>query len=150
MSFPLLVSMKNKNRVPKNQIKQPVYPGGRKALDEYIRQNLQYPEGALENKIQGTVSVDYDIDIFGEVIAAKIKHGIGHGCDEEALRLVRSLKFSKKRYQGMHVVFHQNLNIHFRLPGPPPPPPQQTITYTLTIKPKAEDQQGLTYTINLK
>jgi TonB family protein len=142
--------MKNKIHVPKNQIKQPVFPGGRKALDEFIKQHLKYPETALEHKVQGTVSVDYDIDIFGEVISAKVKHGIGYGCDEEALRLVKLLRFSKKRYQGMHVVFHQNMNIHFRLPGPPPPPPQQAITYHIKIEPKSGDQSGLTYTINLK
>lgn len=139
--------MKHKPRIPKNAIKQPVYPGGKKALDDFIKQEMKYPEVALTNKVQGTVSVDFDIDIFGEVISAKIKHGIGYGCDEEALRLIKLLKFSKKKYQGMHVVFHQNMNIHFRLPAPPPPPPSQTINYEIKI---SQQSESITYSINLK
>ena len=84
-------------------------------MDEFIRQNLRYPEDALQNKVEGTVAVEADIDVFGKVISAKVKHGIGSGCDEEALRLVNLLKFEKKKYKGMHVVFHKTINIHFRL-----------------------------------
>ena len=41
---------------------------GKKALDEFIRSNMKYPEEALKQKIQGMVSVDYDIDVFGNVM----------------------------------------------------------------------------------
>jgi TonB family protein len=134
---------------PNSVIRPPAYPGGRKGLDEFIKSNLRYPEEALKNGVHGTVSVDYDVDVFGNVTKARIKHGIGYGCDEEALRLVKELKFSKKKYQGMHVVFHQNINIHFRLPGPPPPPPQQTIRYTITVEQKKEDGGNYNYTIRI-
>ncbi|MFM7725409.1 MAG: energy transducer TonB, partial [Flavobacteriales bacterium] len=137
-----------KNR-PDGGIKPPVYPGGKKALDEYIRTNLRYPEAALENKVQGTVSVDYDVDVFGTVKRASLKHGIGYGCDEEALRLVNNLQYAKKKYPGMHVLFHLNINIHFRLPQAPPPPPQQTITYHIR-KNGGSGQGGTTgYTITI-
>jgi TonB family protein len=107
--------MKNQSRKPESFITQPTYPGGTNALNEFIAANLKYPEEAITNNIQGTVSVDFDIDIFGKVVTAKIKHGLGYGCDEEAIRLIKLLKFTKRRYQGMRVVFHRNLNIHFKL-----------------------------------
>ncbi|CAN5353654.1 hypothetical protein BH11BAC1_BH11BAC1_05310 [soil metagenome] len=104
-----------KSRKPESFIKQPIYPGGNKAMDEFIKKHLRYPDEALENKIEGTVAVEIDIDVFGKVSAAKVKHGIGYGCDEEATRLVQLLQFDKKRYKGMHVVFHKTINIHFRM-----------------------------------
>jgi len=102
-------------RKPESFIQQPVYPGGNKAMDEFIKKNLQYPEEAMQQKIEGTVAVELDIDVFGTISSAKVKHGIGHGCDEEAIRLVKLLKFQKKKYKGLFVMFHKTINIHFRL-----------------------------------
>jgi len=104
-----------KSRKPESFIKQPNYPGGNKAMDEFIKKNLRYPEEAIENKVEGTVAVEIDIDVYGKVSAAKVKHGIGYGCDEEAVRLVRLLQFEKKKYKGLFVVFHKTINIHFKL-----------------------------------
>jgi len=84
-------------------------------MDEFSRKNLRYPEDAMQQRIEGTVAVEIDIDVFGAVTSAKVKHGIGHGCDEEAIRLVKLLKFQKKKYQGLFVTFHKTINIHFRL-----------------------------------
>ena len=139
--------MKQKSRKPESFIRQPDYPGGKKALDEFIRTNLKYPEEAIRNNIQGSVAVDFDIDIFGDVSNARIKHGIGYGCDEEAIRLVSLLKFQKKRYKGMHVVFHKSLNIHFHLhTASKIPPQQQTLTYSYTEK---QDGKKISYNIKL-
>jgi TonB family protein len=135
---------------PKKFIEQPRYPGGRKALDEFIRTNLQYPEEAIKNKVQGTVNVKYDFDVHGKVIKAEVTHGIGYGCDEEALRLVKLLRFPKKVYRGLHVIFHQVISIHFRLPGSSLPPKQQelTIQYQYTESPKSQHGDGnISYTI---
>lgn len=137
-----------KNRKPESFIKPPTYPGGKKAMDEFIRTNMRYPEEAIQHKVEGTVMVDYDIDAFGKVVATRLKHGIGYGCDEEALRLVSLLQFSKKKYQGVRVLFHQTLGIHFRLNTAIKPPEQsQTITYNYVEKKK--DDQSPSYTITL-
>ena len=100
---------------PEKLILQPTYAGGNEAMNKFIEDNLKYPDEAIKNNIEGAVAVDYNVDIFGKVISAKIKNGIGYGCDEEALRLVKLLQFGKKRYQGLHVVFHKSLIINFRL-----------------------------------
>ena len=116
-------------------------------MDEFVKSNLKYPEDALTNKIEGTVMVDFDIDVYGEVIAAKVKHGIGYGCDEEAVRLVKLLKYSKRKYQGIRVVFHNSIGIHFRIhEASKPLPEKQTLTYTYTEK---KDDNKLGYTIKL-
>ncbi len=104
-----------KSRKPNSFIKQPNYPGGNKAMDEFIKKNLRYPEEAMQQKIEGIVAVEIDIDVYGKVSAAKVKHGVGYGCDEEAIRLVYLLQFDKKKYKGLYVMFHKTINIHFRL-----------------------------------
>lgn len=136
-------------RKPESFIKPPTYPGGKKAMDEFIKSNLKYPDEALEKKVEGIVTINFDIDVFGTVSNTKIKHGIGSGCDEEALRLVSLMKFSKRKYQGLRVVFHQTMNINFRIhEASKPPDPEQTINYSYSEKPKPNDS-GLGYTIDL-
>lgn len=134
---------------PEKQITAPVYPGGRKALDEFIRTNMQYPSAALENKVEGTVSVDYDVNVFGIVTDARIKHGIGFGCDEEALRLTKLLRFPKKKYQGMHVVFHMHINIHFRLHTGSVPDKNPGLNIQYNVIPGKDQKPGYGYTVTL-
>lgn len=142
--------MKKSNRKPESFIKQPVYPGGHKAMNDFINANRKYPEEALENKIEGTVTIEFDVDVFGKVIATRVKHGIGYGCDEEARRLVSLLKYPKNKYSGLHVVYHMNINIHFRLHmASKPIPKEQTVVYSYVEKKKDVKPGDGGYTIDL-
>lgn len=125
---------KRQNAKPESFIRKPVYPGGAKAFNEFIRQELKYPDIALENKIEGTVSVTHDVDANGEVSEVRLKHGIGYGCDEEAIRIVKLLKYDKKKYRGMRVVFHNITNIHFKLiPSAPTPDNGPVFNYSIKV-----------------
>ena len=126
--------MKKKTK-PESFITQPKYPGGKKALDEFVRANLVYPEDAVKQRTEGTVSVNYDVDVFGRVHDAKVTHGIGHGCDEEALRVVNLLRYEKKTYRKLRVTHHQTIHIHFRLPGAPVKEEQKEIKINYEYKP---------------
>ncbi len=141
-----------KQRKPESFIRQPNYPGGKNAMDEFVRQNMRYPQEAMDNKVEGIVSIEYDIDVFGDVIEARIKHGIGYGCDEEAVRLIKMMKFEKKKYQGLRVVFHKTTHIHFRLTTNPLPEQTQQLNFQYTEKPKTEKPKAenpITYSIRL-
>ena len=141
--------MKKNSRKPESFIKLPVYPGGQKALNEFINSNRVYPEEAIKNKIEGTITIEYNVNVFGDVIATKVKHGIGYGCDEEACRLVNLLKYPKHKYQGLHVVFHMKLNIHFRLhQASKLIPKEQTIVYSV-VKKNTTEKPTIVYKINL-
>jgi len=141
--------MKKKAK-PESFIRQPKYPGGKKALDEFIRTNLRYPEEALKDRIEGSVTVKYDVNAFGNISDAVVAHGIGYGCDEEALRLVKLLRYEKKKYRGLRVTFHQTIVIHFHLPAGRIKPQQQEIKiqyqYTEKNSPKPGDGK-ISYTI---
>ncbi len=106
-----------------NFIVHPYYEGGNAAMEKRIVESLKYPENALIHHVEGTVSLKYNIDNKGHVIAAKIIAGIGHGCDEEAIRLVKLLKFIVPRQpKGLKVIFNKEIHIHFRLPKVAPQP----------------------------
>ncbi len=102
-----------KQRKPESFIKEPVYPGGHSALDEFVRKNLRYPVEAQKNNIHGTVSVKIDIEMDGHVSKAELRKGIGFGCDEEALRVVSLLRFEKIQLRNIRATYHKTLNIRF-------------------------------------
>jgi TonB family protein len=141
----------HKEKKDKNFVKKPVYPGGPKALRAFIAQHLKYPEAALETKTQGTVSLKYTIDHKGNVTGTDVISGLGHGCDEEAQRVVRMLKFSVPKTRGMKVLFHKDIHVHFRLPKhkPAPPAPPVQYSYTSIQKQAVPAKRGYEYTITL-
>ncbi len=108
-----------KERKDKDFIKAPYLEGGKAALEAYVKKELRYPKEALEAKVEGTVSVRYTVDYKGKVIEASIISPLGHGCDEEALRIVRSLNFKVPNDGKIKSKFSRKLHIHFRLPGSP-------------------------------
>ncbi len=108
-----------KERKDKDFVKEPYLEGGRAALDAFVKKELRYPKEALAAKIEGTVSVRYTVDYKGNVTEASIISPLGHGCDEEALRVVKSLKFKVPNDGKIKSKFTRKLHIHFRLPGSP-------------------------------
>jgi TonB family protein len=101
----------------KHFLKLPKYTGGTKAFREFIAANLHYPEAALEAGVEGSVIVEYDIYDNGVVQHPHVLKGIGHGCDEEAVRVVGLLRFEKVKNRGVRVKMTTKTSINFKLPG---------------------------------
>jgi len=110
----------NQRRKPKNFIDLPKLPGGKKDFQSYIINNLKYPKQALEHRIEGFVYVEFTVNDMGRVVDAKVEKGIGYGCDEEAIRLIKNLSFQKTRKQGVRVKKSFKTKIEFRISQPPP------------------------------
>ena len=70
----------------------PKYPGGDKALLDYITENIKYPEALKSEKITGRVIVRFIVNSEGNVEDEIILKGIQPLLDAEALRVVRSIK----------------------------------------------------------
>ncbi len=99
----------------------PQYPGGNEALRKFIDSQLKYPELALERMIEGSVHVSYTVSNEGLVEDIVVVNGIGHGCDEEASRLISLLKYSPADNHGVKVRSSMRTRINFRLPQAPAP-----------------------------
>ncbi len=69
----------------------PSFPGGEEARLKFLSDNIVYPQVAKESGISGTVYVSFVVDSRGKVQEAKIMRGIGGGCDEEALRVIKMM-----------------------------------------------------------
>ena len=123
----------------------PEYPGGKKALREFIKNNLRYPAEAIQKRIEGTVYCTAEIDDNGKVIYVKITKGLPGGCNEETVRLIKSMKFGIVKNRGVRLKTKRRFRIRFELP------PVQEIKYSLVknnTKPdKKSNQQSYTYTI---
>ena len=67
----------------------PKYPGGDDARMKFMLENIKYPEKAKRDTIQGKVFIQFVVEPDGTLTNFKIMRGIGGGCDEEALRVVK-------------------------------------------------------------
>jgi len=96
----------------------PAFPGGETERNKFLAANIQYPQQATENGIQGTVYVSFVVDSKGNVTEVKILRGIGGGCDEEALRVVKMMpKWHPGKQNGKNVRVLFNMPIYFKLQG---------------------------------
>lgn len=94
----------------------PSFPGGNARLDDYIRQNLRYPQDAINKKVQGSVFVSFIVNKDGTIRDVSVLKGPGHGTTEEALRLVQTMpNWNSGRQSGRDVTVKYNLVIPFTL-----------------------------------
>ena len=95
---------------------QPTYPGGDEARIKFLQANMKYPEEAKELGVQGKVFVTFVVEVDGSITDVKVLRGIGSGCDDEAVRVVKSMpKWVPGKQRGVPVRVQFNLPINFKL-----------------------------------
>ena len=95
---------------------QPEFPGGIGAFYKYVATNLRYPAQARRMGIAGKVFVQFVVEKDGRLTDVQILKGIGAGCDEEALRVIKKSKAWKPgRQRGRPVKVRMIIPINFRL-----------------------------------
>ena len=67
---------------------KPVFPGGQKALMEFLKSNLVYPKAAQDSSIQGRVIVKFTVEKDGSITDVEVVRGVHPALDEEAVRVV--------------------------------------------------------------
>ena len=96
----------------------PEYIGGDEARMSFLQENIKYPQLARESGIQGTVFVTFVVETNGSVTDVRVLRGIGGGCDEEAVRVVKIMpkwKPGMQRSKPVRVQF--TMPIRFTLQG---------------------------------
>lgn len=84
---------------PKPEV-MPVFPGGTQSLYKYIYSNIKYPAEARKNGVSGTVSVEFIVDENGVLSDFLVVSGIGSGCDEEAIRVIKEMNIAHRWTPG--------------------------------------------------
>ncbi len=96
---------------------QAEFPGGLDSMYAYIVKNLKYPEAAKEKGIEGRVFVQFVIEKDGSISNVKILRGIGGGCEEAAVEMIKNMpKWKPGKQRGKPVRCQFNLPIKFELP----------------------------------
>ena len=67
---------------------QPEFPGGNEALQNFIKENVKYPDVAKENGIEGIVAVGFLVDVDGSLQNIKVIKYIDPDLEKEAVRVV--------------------------------------------------------------
>ncbi len=94
----------------------PQYPGGLSALGTFLGKKLKYPIKATGKGIQGNVILTFVIDRTGTISNIKVIRGIGGGCEEEAIRVVRLMpKWKPGKQKGKAVPVQYTLPIKFSI-----------------------------------
>jgi TonB family protein len=70
----------------------PEYPGGSDGLIKYFVKELKYPESARKNRTMGTSIIQFVVEKDGSITNTLIKKGFNKECDDEALRVVQTMK----------------------------------------------------------
>jgi TonB family protein len=101
----------------------PQFPGGDPAMFEFISKNVKYPQKAKDEGIQGRVFIQFVVEKDGSVGEVKLLRGIGGGCDEEGIRVVKSMpKWTPGQQAGKAVRVLYTLPIFFKLDDQTPQP----------------------------
>ena len=92
------------------------FPGGQGAMGKFLQKNLRYPPPAQRANVSGKVFLSFVVDRNGEISDVSVLKGLGFGCDEEAIRVVKSMpKWNPGKQSGRSVKSKFNLPISFVL-----------------------------------
>lgn len=95
---------------------QPNFPGGYKAFYKYVQKKMKYPSQARRMGIEGKVILQFVVDKDGSLTNIRVLRGIGAGCDEEAVRMLKAApKWNAGRQRGVPVKVQMTLPITFKL-----------------------------------
>jgi protein TonB len=96
--------------------KQPEFPGGEENLKKFLSDNVQYPQLAKENGIEGTVVVSFVVRKNGKLSDIKVVKSLGSGCDEQAIAAIKAMpRWIPGEQSGRKVDVRFNLPIVFKI-----------------------------------
>jgi protein TonB len=94
----------------------PMPIGGMAAFYQHINANIKYPEQALLLKIEGRVFVQFVVGKDGSLTDVTVIRGIGGGCDQEAMRVVKGApRWKPGKQRGKPVKVKMVLPITFKI-----------------------------------
>ena len=81
-----------------------------------VQENIKYPQEAKDKEIAGRVFLAFVVEKDGSVSNVEVKRGIGGGCDDEAVRVVKAMpKWKPGKQKGEPVRVSYMLPVNFKL-----------------------------------
>lgn len=95
---------------------EPEFPAGIDNFYRFLMMNIHYPARARQHNIQGRVILTMVIEKDGSLSRVKVVRGIGDGCDEESIRVIKlSSPWKPGMQNGRPVRVAYSIPISFRL-----------------------------------
>ncbi len=88
-------------------------PGPSVDILEFLAKNIVYPDSARRRNIQGRVAIQFVVNEDGSLSDFKVVRGLGYGCDQEAIRVLKSMplwKPAKQNGKAVKVYYTQPMN----------------------------------------
>jgi len=90
---------------------------GNRSFKQYLERNIRYPEQARINKVEGRVTVQFTVETDGSLTNFIVLRGIGSGCDEELIRLIKEgPKWIPTKKDNVPVQDKAKVRLKFQLP----------------------------------
>ena len=70
---------------------QPVYPGGKEAMMNFLKETIRYPLGAMKDGLEGRVITSFIINVDGSISDIFIVRGVNQWMDAEAIRVISKM-----------------------------------------------------------
>lgn len=94
----------------------PEFPGGVQKLLDFISQNIQYPQTAMKQNVQGRAIVQFVIEKDGSLSNFNVLRSVHPDLDAEAVRVVKSMpKWKPGMQKGEPVRCKYTLPVMFKL-----------------------------------
>ena len=93
----------------------PEYIKGEEELSNYVATNLEYPELAIKQGLQGTVLLNFIVEKNGWLSNISVLKDFNHYCATEAIKLIRSTKWQPAKKNGKYVRAKMQYPVVFNL-----------------------------------
>ena len=97
----------------------PEFPGGERAMFQYIQENLKYPKQALQKQIQGRSICQFIVEKDGSISHIQVVRSSGNkSLDRAAIRVIKTMpKWTPGRLQGKIIRTPYVIPVNFRIPN---------------------------------
>ena len=115
LSFLMLFSLFANCRVGAQEIIPPQCYGGNRLLRQFIAEEMQYPEAALQAKTEGLVVLNFVVEANGAVSNLNISQNVSDEIDAEALRIFKKILWHPATELGKPISSRHELRIGFKI-----------------------------------
>jgi TonB family protein len=96
---------------------QAQYSAGNRTFFDMLSRRIKMPDAAKAKGIKGNVEVSFLVSINGVLEDIKVSNSLGYGCDEEAIRVIKSLgNWTPARKEGKFYVSTNSVSVAFGMP----------------------------------
>lgn len=94
----------------------PLFPGGWKALAQWLDEHIDYPAECVSQKIQGDLEVSFYVDEKGSVIEPTVSKPLSPALDEAALKAIKQMpKWEPGKVKGRVSIVRVRIPVHFEV-----------------------------------